>query len=53
MGRVKRVDLRTIFESLESLTGRVIIVEDGAGFSVMEEWEVFERYIEGDGPIDG
>jgi len=46
--QAKRADLRTIFES-----GRLIKVEEEAGFAVMEEWEAFERYIEGDGPIHG
>ena len=50
--QAKRVDLRTIFESLE-LTGEVRIVEEKgngfgrvSGFFVMGGWEAFERYIE-------
>ena len=45
--QAKRADLRTISEA-----GRLMVVED-TGFAVMEEWEAFERYIEGDGPIHG
>ena len=50
--QAKRVDLRTIFESLD-LTGEVRIVEEKgngfgrvSGFFVMGGWEAFERYIE-------
>ena len=50
--QAKRADLRTIFESLD-FTGGLINVEDAAAFPVMEGLEAFERYIEGDGPIDG
>ena len=49
--QAKKADLRTIFESLD-LTGGLINLEDEARFPVMEGLEAFERYIEGDGPID-
>jgi len=42
--QAKRVDLRTIFESLD-LTGGLINLEDEARFPVMEGLEAFERYL--------